>query len=261
MPFNFPFGSLDIILIILCICVFMLIQVSDVEVLPTAVLVTSDSDRNLIQNSQRSGSDIIITDAILVDKKLWYKKWQFWVVLLLFSLLIAIIIILTTRNKGGNKDSLRRSPPPSSFTSMPSLIPSNQPSLHPSQIPSHIPSGLPTIIPSGLPTIIPSDFPTTIPSGFPTNMPSYQPSISAKPTKIGERLQNTGLTRIFIATFGGSWNNNTNWITEESVCTWYGVSCGDSESIQVTSLNMKGNNVKVFNSTLFNIGLLNLQSF
>jgi len=72
-------------------------------------------------------------------------------------------------------------------------------------------------------------------------------------------LQNIGLKRIFIATFGGSWNNNTNWITEESVCTWYGVSCDSSEFIKVTDLNMKGNNVKVDNATLFNIELLALE--
>ena len=51
------------------------------------------------------------------------------------------------------------------------------------------------------------------------------------------------LVALYNAAGGENWRDNTNWMTSESVCRWYGVSCRGSRTNSVLSLNLIGNNL------------------
>jgi hypothetical protein len=55
------------------------------------------------------------------------------------------------------------------------------------------------------------------------------------------RLQRFALAELFIEMGGETWSDSTNWLSENSVCTWFGVSCGDQRSVQ--GLALDGNNL------------------
>ena len=49
------------------------------------------------------------------------------------------------------------------------------------------------------------------------------------------------LNRLFNVSDGRRWTNQTNWMSGESVCTWFGVSCDDSN--HVTEISLSNNNL------------------
>ena len=51
------------------------------------------------------------------------------------------------------------------------------------------------------------------------------------------------LVALYNATDGENWPDNTNWMSSESVCKWYGVSCRGSRTGRVLTLNLAGHNL------------------
>jgi Leucine-rich repeat (LRR) protein len=65
------------------------------------------------------------------------------------------------------------------------------------------------------------------------------------------------LVEIFVATQGEKWDRNDNWLEEEDVCTWYGVTCWNEEDVRngrIRSLSLPNNAlVGSLPETLFNM--------
>mmetsp|Transcript_3731 Transcript_3731/g.9765 ORF Transcript_3731/g.9765 Transcript_3731/m.9765 type:complete len:759 (+) Transcript_3731:209-2485(+) len=61
----------------------------------------------------------------------------------------------------------------------------------------------------------------------------------AKITK-NQRKQRFALATVYASLGGSQWDNNTNWLVDEDVCTWYGVVCADG---YVTQLVLDRNNL------------------
>lgn len=55
-----------------------------------------------------------------------------------------------------------------------------------------------------------------------------------------ERAQKFALATVFASLGGGKWKNNTNWLADEDVCTWYGVNCTETK---ITELELAGNDL------------------
>jgi hypothetical protein len=56
-----------------------------------------------------------------------------------------------------------------------------------------------------------------------------------------ERAQKFALATIYASLGGSQWNDNTNWLANEDVCTWFGVTC---EEEFVEQLVLDGNNLR-----------------
>lgn len=54
--------------------------------------------------------------------------------------------------------------------------------------------------------------------------------------------QLVALTAIYESTQGSGWTTKTNWLSSDSACKWYGVTCDDAQST-VTHLELAGNNL------------------
>ena len=50
-----------------------------------------------------------------------------------------------------------------------------------------------------------------------------------------------GLTRLYEATAGSSWYNNSGWMGSSSPCSWFGVTCGETGDVE--QLGLFANNV------------------
>jgi len=85
------------------------------------------------------------------------------------------------------------------------------------------------------------DYNDTISSCSPRNQALVWISsgVGAQLTKT-ERKQKFALAIIYASLGGSQWNNSTNWLANEDVCTWYGVSCTQE---YVTELVLDGNNL------------------
>lgn len=61
---------------------------------------------------------------------------------------------------------------------------------------------------------------------------------------VGENwlLSRLGLVTLYFAWGGTEWTNQTNWLSEKSVCEWYGVTC-DRQNSKVEELNLNNNNL------------------
>ena len=57
----------------------------------------------------------------------------------------------------------------------------------------------------------------------------------------GRRVDRAALVELYDATTGSNWSNNTNWKSDESLDTWYGVTTGGGG--RVTLLELPGNNL------------------
>jgi hypothetical protein len=69
-------------------------------------------------------------------------------------------------------------------------------------------------------------------------------------TQADQILARFALAVIYLQTGGADWTNSTNWLSEKSLCDWYGVRCGDpghpSDHVladKVRELDLEGNNL------------------
>lgn len=64
------------------------------------------------------------------------------------------------------------------------------------------------------------------------------------PDYVGDSTSRKAL-RIFYETMGGDyWTVKTNWMSEKSVCDWYGVTCREPYNLEyITALNLPNNNI------------------
>ncbi|MBN1430366.1 MAG: leucine-rich repeat domain-containing protein [Anaerolineae bacterium] len=53
--------------------------------------------------------------------------------------------------------------------------------------------------------------------------------------------EHEALVALFKATGGENWNDNTNWLKDEPICSWLGVIC---ENNHVVSIDLNGNNLQ-----------------
>ena len=103
-------------------------------------------------------------------------------------------------------------------------VPTDTPTRVPTETPVH--TNTPTPIPTDTPTPVPTDTPTPIPTDTPIPTPTDTPTPIATPTP---ELQNTpqsdraALIAIYEATDGANWTNNANWLSNQPIGTWFGV--------------------------------------
>jgi len=72
-------------------------------------------------------------------------------------------------------------------------------------------------------------------------VPSPVPDVDASPTNaIGER---DALMKFYSTCGGYGWNKDTNWNTELSICSWYGIRCAAGKGETVESINLGANNI------------------
>lgn len=166
--------------------------------------------------------------------------------------------------------------PPPTVSMSPSDRPSHEPSSSPTSGPSNFPTGQPSNFPSRRPTPFPTLFPTPFPTNEKSrieniltsvallegeefkNPDSYQSkalawlegdlSRDADSFTDDEIIQRYAVACIWFATNGVSnfyasdeeiengWENNDNWMSSLTECTWYGMTCDDSNRVNATDL-------------------------
>ena len=97
------------------------------------------------------------------------------------------------------------------------------------------PTPSPTIEPT--PTPAPTIEPTATPS--PTIEPTPMPTPSPTPETTSTETDREALVALYNATDGPNWTNNTNWLSEEPVWEWHGVTCDANH--RVTALMLRDN--------------------
>ncbi len=88
----------------------------------------------------------------------------------------------------------------------------------------------------------------------PGTTPTKQPiSISAGAASAGISISENDVDKlrlIYEACGGEDWFHNENWMSTESICSWYGIECNDDKSVK--SIVLSGNNLKgVFPPNIF----------
>ncbi|KAL3785970.1 hypothetical protein HJC23_005679 [Cyclotella cryptica] len=88
----------------------------------------------------------------------------------------------------------------------------------------------------------------------PGTTPTKQPiSMSAGAASAGISLSENDVDKlklIYQSCGGEDWFHNDNWMSSESICTWYGIECNDENSVK--SIVLSGNNLKgVFPPNIF----------
>ena len=56
------------------------------------------------------------------------------------------------------------------------------------------------------------------------------------------RRQRFALAAFFIASEGLTWTESSNWLSEKTLCLWYGVTCNSQSEAQSLVLDMNGLN-------------------
>lgn len=84
------------------------------------------------------------------------------------------------------------------------------------------------------------------PTATQTPVPSVPPTPTPVPTASSLELTATSgergvLVALYEATGGEQWIRKDGWLSDRSICTWYGVTCTDNH---VVKLQLKGNNLK-----------------
>lgn len=91
---------------------------------------------------------------------------------------------------------------------------------------------------------------TSCPGTTPTKQPV---SLSAGAASAGISVSEAEVDKlklVYESCGGEDWFHNDNWMSEESICTWYGVECDNEDS--VTSIILSANNLKgVFPPNVF----------
>ncbi|KAL9180527.1 hypothetical protein ACHAXT_010980 [Thalassiosira profunda] len=167
-------------------------------------------------------------------------------------------------------------PPTASPSDRPSASPTAFPSV--SSAPSASPSASPTVSsqPSSSPSVSPTASPSDSPSAAPTvsAMPSSSPTLEIEPLRTmlkqaspssgfelhdegssqyrcvenylnftdAERVQLWGLGCFYYETLGHQWYINTDWMSNVTVCDWYGLTC--DEAGMVVELSLPDNRVR-----------------
>eukprot|EP00546_Thalassionema_frauenfeldii_P002499 CAMPEP_0178935198 /NCGR_PEP_ID=MMETSP0786-20121207/24367_1 /TAXON_ID=186022 /ORGANISM="Thalassionema frauenfeldii, Strain CCMP 1798" /LENGTH=764 /DNA_ID=CAMNT_0020613229 /DNA_START=20 /DNA_END=2315 /DNA_ORIENTATION=+ len=161
-------------------------------------------------------------------------------------------------------------------TGQPSNFPSRRPTPFPTLFPTPFPTPFPTLLPTPFPTPFPTLFPTPFPTNEKSrienlltsvallegeefkNPDSYQSkalawleadlSSDAGSFTDDEITQRYAVACIWFATNGVSnfyasdeeiengWGNNDNWMSSLTECTWYGITCDDSNRVNATDL-------------------------
>jgi len=89
-----------------------------------------------------------------------------------------------------------------------------------------------------MPSLSPSDIPSVVPSV--SIVPSVVPSLSFGNSTFLE-LQREALVALYESADGASWVNNSNWLSNESICTWAYIECNKtSDSVLSISLQHQG---------------------
>ena len=86
------------------------------------------------------------------------------------------------------------------------------------------------MVPSAVPSNVPSDVPSMIPSELPSMVPSDVPSVIPDPER-------DALWALYTGANGEGWRDNTNWLSDESICDWYNVYCNSEGHVFVLSLS------------------------
>lgn len=95
------------------------------------------------------------------------------------------------------------------------------------------------------PDVDPND--TESPSGFAVNWITNDDEAQRNPCT-DDILPRYALVTLYAATQGTFWTNQTGWLTKESECEWYAVTCNDEN--QVESLELSKFIVKIIRSLL-----------
>lgn len=105
------------------------------------------------------------------------------------------------------------------------------------QIDADTPAAPPTAVPTAVPTETPQPVSTAAPDVTPTGQTAPpQAAMPAHPTPI-PLSQADALVALYHATGGANWADNTNWLSEEAVGTWYGITTDDSGRVVEIHLN------------------------
>ena len=99
----------------------------------------------------------------------------------------------------------------------------------------------------------PTPTPTPTPGGI--DAPTATPTPTATNTRAASTADRAALVALYEATDGANWTNSNNWLSEEPLGSWYGVTTDDSG--RVTQLSLSSNGMSGSISNLSSLTRLN----